>query len=175
MKTKMSRVDRKCLHCGQMYTPDPRTRDRQQHCSSPACKKASKAWRQRRWLSKPQNQDYFCGPANVLRTQQWRKSNPGYWRRGSRQRDALQDDCRIQPAENRRDKPTPLELALQDDCRTQAALITGLIAHVTGFTLQDDIAIAVRRIHTYGQNILGMEPGMEQGGYGNGCQTRTTS
>ncbi len=175
MRAKMSREDRKCLHCGQMYSPDPRTRDRQQHCSLPACKKASKAWRQRRWLSKPQNQDYFRGPTNVQRTQQWREAHPCYWRRCSKRRNALQDDCDAQPSETRPDKATTLEGALQDDCRTQAALFTGLIAHVTGSTLQDDIAFAVRRIHTYGQTILGMVSGMEQGGYGNGSQTRTSA
>lgn len=175
MRTKMSRSDRKCLNCGQMYTPDPRTRDRQKHCSAPACKKASKAWRQRRWLSKPQNQDYFCGPANVQRTQQWRKAHPGYWRRGSSGRNALQDDCGIQPVGIKEDKRTALEIALQDDCRTQAALFAGLIAHITDCTLQDDIALAVRRIHTYGQSILDMVSGMEPGGYGNGRQTHTLS
>jgi hypothetical protein len=36
---------------------------------------------QKRWLQKPENQDYFRGSQNVQRVQRWRKANPGYWRR----------------------------------------------------------------------------------------------
>jgi hypothetical protein len=29
---------------------------------------------------KPQNKDHFSGPANIIRVQQWRQENPGYWK-----------------------------------------------------------------------------------------------
>ena len=47
---------------------------------TPECRKASKTASQKRWLQKPENQDYFCGPENVKRVQLWREDNPGYWR-----------------------------------------------------------------------------------------------
>lgn len=77
---------KRCLNCSQWFTPDPRTRERQQFCAKPACKKASKAWRQAKWLAKPENADTWCGEANVARVREWRKEHPGYWRRERRRR-----------------------------------------------------------------------------------------
>ena len=71
---------RKCRCCRTFFVPDPRTADRQQYCSQPACRQASKAASQRRWLSKNGNGDYFRGPDAVRRVQLWRQSHPGYWR-----------------------------------------------------------------------------------------------
>ena len=61
-----------CLHCRKFFVPNYRNRGRQKYCSSPACRRASKQLSQRRWLSQPGNQDYFSGPENVKRVQQWR-------------------------------------------------------------------------------------------------------
>ncbi|MEA3292074.1 MAG: LysR substrate-binding domain-containing protein [Pseudomonadota bacterium] len=52
---------RKCLHCRDLIRPDPRNLRHQRHCSKPDCRKASKRASQRRWLAKPENQDYFKG------------------------------------------------------------------------------------------------------------------
>src|ERR1043166_8718636 len=49
----MKKSKRRCPNCKKWFIPDPRTRDRQQFCSEPACKKASKVARQKRWLAKP--------------------------------------------------------------------------------------------------------------------------
>ena len=50
---------RKCWHCGDLFHPDPCNRYHQKCCSEPACRKASKAASQRRWLAKPRHRDYF--------------------------------------------------------------------------------------------------------------------
>ena len=95
----MGRIKRKkCCHCGVLFVPDARNAKRQQYCAKAECRKASKAASQRRWLRQPQNQDYFRSPENVARVQQWRKDNPGYWRR-SRQKakGALQDFLITEP------------------------------------------------------------------------------
>ena len=68
-------------HCKTFFDPAPRSAGRQRYCSQPACRKASKAASQRRWLQQPHNRDYFSGPAHVERVRQWRKDHPGYWRR----------------------------------------------------------------------------------------------
>jgi len=68
---------RKCLHCGVFFRPDPRNVTRQKYCSTPGCRKASKAASQRRWLDKPENRDYFRGPENVRRVREWRAAHPG--------------------------------------------------------------------------------------------------
>ena len=71
----------KCLHCNELFHADCRNRTRQRYCAAAACRKASKAESQRRWLLKPENQDYFRGPQHVERVRLWRSKNPGYWRR----------------------------------------------------------------------------------------------
>jgi hypothetical protein len=58
---------RTCLHCRELFRPDPRNLRHQRYCSKPQCRKASKAASQRRWLAKAQNRDYFRGAANVER------------------------------------------------------------------------------------------------------------
>jgi hypothetical protein len=63
---------RKCLGCGTLFRPDPRNVRHQRYCCQAACRQASKAASQRRWLSQPENQDYFRGAENVARVQRWR-------------------------------------------------------------------------------------------------------
>ena len=66
---------RKCLNCGRLFRPDPRNVHRQKYCSEPPCRKASKAASQARWLAKPQNRDYFRGPAHTERVRAWRAAS----------------------------------------------------------------------------------------------------
>jgi len=146
---------KKCCNCKRLFLPDPRNARRQTYCSQPACRKASKASSQKRWLQKPENHDYFRGAHNVLRVQQWRKEHPGYWRHKPRNNaNALQDTLNQQPYENN-DKSTELASdALQDVLIWQPAVLIGLIAQLTGYVLQDDIAMAARRMQQLGIDIL---------------------
>ena len=72
---------RKCLCCGEFYPPDHRNLRHQRYCPKPACRKESKAQSQRRWQQRPENQNYFRSPENCERVKDWRKRNPGYWRK----------------------------------------------------------------------------------------------
>jgi hypothetical protein len=97
MKPPASRC--KCLRCKKLFVPDYRNRGRQKYCSFPECRSAGKQASQRRWLSKPENRDYFRGPENVQRVQQWRQENPGCCRRqGRKPRRTLQEACSEQVA-----------------------------------------------------------------------------
>ena len=123
---------RKCKHCGMLFLPDPRNATRQRYCSKPECRKASKASSQNRWLQKPENQDYFRGPDNVERVQCWRKAHPGYWRQRSKNKPtALQDSLNLQLTENNDNRDDFVSLALQED-----------------------IAMAARRMQQLGNDIL---------------------
>jgi hypothetical protein len=149
----------KCLHCKNLFVPDYRNRGRQKYCSIPACQQASKRARQTRWLSKPDNRDYFRGAANVQRVQEWRAAHPGYWKRSPRQAvRTLPDACPAQPAAPKEIAPVALPAAcpstLQDVCQVQTPLIVGLISKFTDCTLQDDIVLFVRRLIAKGQDIL---------------------
>jgi hypothetical protein len=76
----MARGDRrKCKCCRKLFRPDPRNRRHQRYCSTPACRRASKAASQARWLAKPENQDYFRDPVHVARVKAWRLRHRRYW------------------------------------------------------------------------------------------------
>ena len=62
-----NQVQSKCLCCGDKFTVDVRNRGRQKYCVKEACRAAGKAARQRRWLGKPENREYFRGPVHVER------------------------------------------------------------------------------------------------------------
>ena len=146
---------RKCKHCQTFFAPDPRSARRQRHCSKPACRQASKAASQRRWLHKPANRDYFTGPTHVERVRQWRKAHPGYWRRqGSRALHALQDELTLQEPQQQQLAAGLTPHALQDVFFMQPAVLVGLLAHLTGLVLQDDIAATARRLQQLGHDIL---------------------
>lgn len=148
---------KKCLNCNCLFVPDYRNRNRQKYCQKPECRKTSKAKSQKKWLAKPENQDHFCGPENVLRVQEWRKQNPGYWRR-SKKPIALQDLLKIQPADNIDDKSQFASNALQDCLINQHPVIIGLISNFIGSALQDDIAETLFRMQQSGQDILYSQP-----------------
>jgi hypothetical protein len=159
----MSGIKRKkCRHCNQLFVPDARNRSRQRYCTKPECRKASKAGSQKRWCQKPENIDYFRGPENVKRVQQWRKANPGYWRRKPKTSgDALQDPLNRQPVEKTVNNPDFAKHALQDLLNPQPNVLIGIIAQLTGYALQDDIAMAARRMQQLGDDILNLQ---SQGG-----------
>jgi len=157
MKPHASRC--KCLHCKKIFVPDYRNRGRQRYCSTPECQAASKQASQRQWLSKPGNRDYFCGPENVQRVQDWRAEHPGYWKRQSgKPRGALQDTCSAQVVANEglaeKQAPQVSRPALQDLCQVKTPLLVGLIAQFTDTALQEDIATFTRRLIARGQDIL---------------------
>jgi len=125
------------------------------HCKRLFFRKASKASSQKRWLQKPENQDYFSGPDNVERVQRWRKAHPGYWRRKQKNTShALQDPLNQQLTENNDNKDDFMSHALQDSLTLQPTVLVGLIAQLTGYALQEDIAMAARRMQQLGNDIL---------------------
>lgn len=154
-----SAASRKCLCCNEMFHPDARNRRHQQYCAKDACRKASKAARQARWLAKPENRDYFRGSANCERVRQWRLANPGYSRRKTAAHPvALQDVSNPQLVANESPEASCTPSPLQDDSLLQPALIVGLIAVLTGHVLQDDIATTVRLFINRGRDILRIVP-----------------
>jgi hypothetical protein len=154
----MKRIrERLCLCCKEFFAPDYRNTKTQSYCRKPGCRKASKAASQRQWSR--DNPDYFKDSIHVNRVQEWRKANPGRTRReGSG--DVLQDDCsRITPIEQAVSLclPPALQMSapvLQDFCLTQDPVFIGLLAHLTGVVLQDDISGITRHLRQLGQDVL---------------------
>src|SRR5450759_2203395 len=115
------------------------------------------AARQRRWLGRPENQDYFSGPEHVERVRMWRAAHPVYWRSHRRGRGvALQDALTPQVFETPEDLPSR---TLQEALRLQAPILIGLIAPLSDSALQVDIATTARGLLQLGQDILSGEKG----------------
>ena len=158
---------RKCLHCHTFFKPTPQSKGRQKYCSDVVCKKASKRSSQQKWLAKTENVDYFKGQSNVQRVQQWRAKNPGYWKRaqnGQGNSDALQEPLMVQVTDKynkTRDLNTD---ALQELLTAQPFILIGLIAHLTGSALQDDIVSTGHKLRQLGEDFL-HKPNPNQGEY----------
>jgi len=159
---------RKCLNCRTFFKPHPRSKGRQKYCSQPACQTASKRTSEKKWVQKPQNRTYFQGPENVQRVQQWRAKNPGYSKRQApcpHNGPALQETLTAQDIEKHKEKTDRTQDALQDLLIAQPVVLIGLIAHLTGSTLQDDIVRTGRKLRELGEDFLHKpkkEPTMEQ-------------
>ena len=161
-----------CQNCKRVFHPDHRNMTRQRFCSKPECRHASKVDSQRRWLQKPENVDYFRGPDNVKRVQLWRQAHPGYWRRQtpevSADPDTLQETLMPQEIETQSlseevakpepEAETPEPDALQETFFLQPTVVVGLIAHLSGLALQEDIASMARRLQQLGRDILRGSP-----------------
>jgi len=145
---------RKCCHCKQFFVPDPRHRQRQRYCVAEECRRASKGASQERWLRRAENRDYFRGPENVERVRTWRAVNPGYGRRCRRKPAALQEMMNAQVTPAKEPAARDDAVALQETWRAQPPLLVGLIAHLTGMALQEEMAPVLRRLITRGQALL---------------------
>jgi len=145
---------RKCKCCHKLSRPDARNRHHQRYCAAPSCRAASKAASQARWLAAPENRDYFRGSVNVGRVKAWRSRNPGYWCKRRQSRVALQDLSLVQPIDSTNRKANFVGPALQEIMVAQPAVLIGLIAHIAGTPLQEEIARTSGRLLRLGQDIL---------------------
>lgn len=151
MRVMKIRRRRKCPHCGQLYWPEPRNRYHQIYCSATECQQVRQRAAQARWRRRPENRNYFRGPAEVERVRAWRKAHPGYWRKRQR---ALQTVLKSQPHEAQADGSGLIPDALQTVSLSQPALLVGIISTLTGTVLQTLIAEQVQRLHLRGEQIL---------------------
>jgi hypothetical protein len=157
MSSKSSR--RKCRGCNEFFEPDYRNAYHQEHCEKADCRRTSKAASQARWLRKSGNGDYFRGPENTRRVQEWRKAHPGYWRKNSSVSNPGQPP-RAQgtnPEQSSCNAPSQSSRTLQDVCLLQDPVVIGLISMITGSTLQEDIASTARKLQARGRDILGLD------------------
>lgn len=158
---------RKCLHCHTFFKPNPRSKGRQIYCSLSDCQKASKTASQQKWLQKPENQNYFRGPEQVARVQRWRANHPGYSKKSntsSDSKDTLQDALIVQPVDKQQETGMRAQEPLQELLLAQPSVLIGLIAHLTGSTLQDEIVRTGIRLRELGEDFLSNPTG---GHYGN--------
>ena len=152
---------RKCLSCGRFFDVNRRSGERHRYCSAALCRRASKAASQAAWLAQSPNKAYFCGPVHVARVQAWRAAHPGYSTGRPRTRRALQEPLFSQMTDvversgDRAEVPAaPEAVALQVSINALEPALTGLIAHLFGVTLQDEMAATTRRLVQLGQDVI---------------------
>jgi hypothetical protein len=78
----------------------------------------------------------------------------------------LQDPLIAEPTEINRESPELESNALQDLLTAQPAVLIGLIANFTGYALQDDIEITLRRLQQLGLDIVNASTHNKGGRYG---------
>src|ERR1035438_10436312 len=150
---------RKCVHCQRFYFPDPRTRYHQRHCAQGACRQASKAGSQSRWLARPENRDYFSDAVQRDRVRDWRAAHPKYWKkRGPAGPVALQDVCGVQPPDIEVNVAWDGRGALKEEWKMQAPLVIGLISHLTGVLGSEEIVEMTGRLIAKGHALIGAQP-----------------
>ena len=136
---------RRCKNCQELYKPDPRHLKRQRFCRKPACEAASKKYSQQKWLNKPKNQDYFSGPENVVRVQEWRRENPGYWKRRTPSKkpslieDALQEMTSPKTIAGKGSSVDLIQIPLQDLISAKTLVFIGFDTQLNKNALQDII------------------------------------
>lgn len=156
---------RNCLHCSKLFEPDYRHRHDQFYCAKPACKKARQAASLQRWREHPENQDFWRGRWNIERVQEWRAAHPEYWKRRKRKQGAVRGvalqnamksvqviDLKVDHGSPTGDCVTKRVLAV---LKTQDPVLVGLIAQLTGDTLQNAIHQTTARLYEKGQAVMG--------------------
>ncbi len=156
---------RNCLHCKRLFDPDYRHRHDQFYCARAACKKVRQAASLQRWREHPENQDYWRGRWNIERVREWRAGHPEYWKRRKRKPEAggavaLQNAMKLaQAADFKHDKGERrgdcVTKRVPTDLRTQDPVLVGLIAQLTGDTLQNAIHQTTTRLYEKGQAVMG--------------------
>lgn len=157
----------KCLNCNRSFTPDCRHRLEQRYCGKRQCQRVRRQANLESWRKKPENEGYWRGEWNVERVREWRALHPGYWKKQRRKKAvALQNSIKIT-------QETPKELEKSDlvvNCATkpdgtlleqQSPVVVGLIAHLTGSTLQNAIGEMTLRLFETGRAVMGPDSNYE--------------
>lgn len=91
----------------------------------------------------------------MARVQAWRQAHPGYsTKKTPSDGSALQDHSLAQAIENEKKTAILTAPVLQESLFADPAVLLGLIAHLTGQALQEDIADTSHRLLTLGRHIL---------------------
>ena len=153
------RTRRKCRHCGQFFRPDPRNIRHQRYCSAPACRRASKAASQRRWLAKGGQPGLLPRPrARGLGYVPGAPPIQAMPERALLGAERYKNTSPAQPVDMHEQSDVLSASPLQDIFRAQSLVLTGLIAHLTGAALQEDIALTSRRLQQLALDIVAGDP-----------------
>ena len=170
------RRKRKCECCQELYLPDARHFHDQNYCAKPECRHASKQASHGRWYRSDKGAEYRDPEENKRRVREWREAHPNYAKlTGGRRRRALQETRTSEHVEEQELTSSLTGDALQDMNFLQPALVVGLVAHLTGSSLQDSIAETSRRFVLLGQDILGKGPGSNPKGERRNARRKTSS
>ncbi|MBT7631670.1 MAG: hypothetical protein HN597_18520 [Desulfobacula sp.] len=151
---------RKCKNCKELFLPDYRNVKKQKFCTKNKCRQASKKFSNEKWLQK--NKDYFKGPGNTKRVQQWREVSPKYQDNKKSVVKSLQDDCSPEGTVKQCDTVKLTKNALQENLTVQHPVIIGLIAKLSVSlhddsivgSLQDNIDNTIEDMRVLGRKIL---------------------
>jgi len=90
---------KRCPHCGDLFDPDPRAKDRQKHCSQPSCQKQRQRLNEKVWREKHPD----CLAYQQEQSRAWHKARPDHSRKRRANDPALAMRNRIQTRLRMRD------------------------------------------------------------------------
>ena len=135
---------KKCLCCQHFFKPTAQSKGRQNYCSHPQCKKASKKASQEKWLAKPENRDYFKSTTHVQQVQQCQKDSPDYSKGYTRSdpkptqhnQTSLQDSLMAQLTDKKEKNNDLTQDTLQETLISQVLVLMEVMTHLDTNALQ---------------------------------------
>lgn len=129
-------LERPCRICSKPFLANKYSGNRQAVCGDAGCKKAARKLCQADWCAR--NPDYFRGPENTCRMQQWRRENPDWRQRQAAVRSAraAKSSSQTESCNTPRPRPGRLQDSVSDP---QGLLLVGLASVVSGSVLQDEV------------------------------------
>lgn len=89
---QLKRRQKRCLNCGELFSPDPRTKGKQRYCSKPACQTKRQRINERAWrLNNPE-----CLQEQYERSRIWNKAHSDYSRQRRMANPQLLQENRVQ-------------------------------------------------------------------------------
>lgn len=131
---------KRCIYCHQIFTPDPRIKDKQKTCNRQLCQTARKKQTQKRWTKR--NPDYFKGRYGNTRDwlkkhpgylKEYRKSHPEYVKKNSRRQKKLRTGK--SPLTSKQNQIVDI----QDAINSQLIALARVRDHFVSVDIQDDI------------------------------------
>ena len=122
---------------------------------------------------KSKNRDHFSGPENVIRVQQWREQNPGYWKRKKPKKTtpliegALQETLSANTITAKGFLSDLMQNALQDSLSSKNLVIVGFDTQLNKTALQDIIDFidlgAVKSVSDVLKKLINQKKGVQHG------------
>ena len=150
---KRSRL-RKCLYCGDKFTPDPYNKHHQKYCGKKECQQASHRASSKRYRQKKRDDPEYR-KKEILRVKLWRLRHPGFWKRKKIKKNPEKD---LLLRDFARGEKASEDEVIRDFLLFQVHCFQGFVSQLTG-VVRDDIGSLINSYYDKGKTLF---PELEQ-------------